>query len=87
MMRFVNNSFYKRLLEYYNVETISWLLSIADKYRALRESGLSIKWHEYLGFLKAKGVSDLKRSTLRSWQEGHHPLGCLSNPFVTPQFI
>jgi len=82
------NSNYRSLLEYYDTDTISWLLNIADRYRQTRESRLSKKWQEYCLFQKeASNINDLKKSTIRSWREGHHPLGRLNIPLVTPKFL
>jgi len=83
-----HNSNYRSLPEYYDTDTISWLLNIADKYRKIRESRLSKKWQEYCLFQKEiSNINDFKKSTIRSWREGHHPLGCLNIPLVTPEFL
>jgi len=40
-------------------------------------------------YSKKKSVISMisKKSTIRSWREGHHPLGCLNIPLVTPEFL
>ena len=82
------NHGYKSLLEYYDADTVSWLLSIADKYRQARKSRLTERWHEFILFREGiVNVDNLKKSTVRSWKEGHHPLGCLNIPQVTPKFM
>jgi len=83
-----HNSDHRSLLEYYDTDTILWLLNITDKYRKVRESRLSKKWQEYCLFQKeVSNINDFKRSTIRSLREGHHPLGCLNIPLVTPKFL